>query len=71
MVESISSGAAGTMSADLVGVVVCQLFYLFIVRTAVFWGIALSDCLIIFSTLFTLIYMEGKLYGECSSRVDF
>ena len=41
MVGSISSGAAGTMSANLVGVGsfvgVSQLLYLFIVQTAV-WG---------------------------------
>ena len=40
MVGSISSGAAGTMSAVLVRVgsivAVSQVFYLFIVRTAVF-----------------------------------
>ena len=75
MVASISSGAAGTVSADLVGVGsfvgVSQLFYLFIVRTAVFWGIALSGCFIILSTLFILTSMEGKLCGECSLQVDF
>ena len=40
MVESISSGAAGTMSAVLVGVDsfvgVSQVFYLFIAWTAIF-----------------------------------
>ena len=65
---SISSGAAGAMSAILVVlrsfVGVSQLFYLFIVFTAAFWGIGLSDCFIILSTLFILTYMEGKLYGE-------
>ena len=65
VVGSISSGAAGTMSADLVGVGslvgVSQLFYLFIVWTAVFWGIAFSGCFIILSTLFILTYMEGNL----------
>ena len=75
MVGSISSGAPGTMSAVLVGVGsfvgVSQVFYLFIVWTAVFWGIALSGCFIILSTLFILTYMEGKLCGERSSRVDF
>ena len=52
MVGSISSGAPCTLSADLVGggvgvgsfVGVSQLFYLSIVWTAVFWGIALSGC---------------------------
>ena len=75
MVGSISSGAAGTMSADLVGVGsfvgVSQLFYLFIVWTAAFWGIAPSGCFIILSTLFILTDMEGKLCGEHSSWVDF
>ena len=75
MVGSISSGAAGTMSAVLVGVGsfvgVSQLFYLFIVCTAAFWGIGLSDCFIILSTPFILNYMEGKLCGEWPSRVDF
>ena len=44
-------------SAVLVGVGsfvgVSQLFYLLFVWTTVFWGIALSDCFIILSTLFT------------------
>ena len=73
MVGSISSGAAGTMSAVLVGVgsfvCVSQVFYLFIVWTAIFGGIALSACFIILSTLFILTYMEGKLCWEHSSRV--
>ena len=30
-----------------------------------------SDCFIILSTRFILTYMEGKLGGERSSRVDF
>ena len=74
MVGSISSGAAGTMSAVLVGVgsfvVISQVFYLFILCTAVFGGVALSGCFIILSTFFILTYMEGKLCGERSSRVD-
>ena len=74
MVGSISSGAAGTMSVVLVGVgsfvVVSQVFYLFILLTAVFGGTALSDCFIILSTFFILTFMEGKLCGERSSRVD-
>ena len=65
---SISTGAAGSMSAILVVlrsfVGVSQLFYLFIVFTAAFWGIGLSGCFIILSTLFILTYMEGKLCGE-------
>ena len=73
MVGSISSGAAG--SAVLIGVGsflgVSQLFYLLIVCTTAFWGIALSDCFIILSTLFILTYMEGKLCGERSARVVF
>ena len=75
MVGSISSEGAGTMSAVLVGlgsfVGVSQVFYLFIVGTAVFWGIALSGWFIISNTLFVLTYMEGKVYGERSSRMDF
>ena len=75
MVGSISSGAAGTMSAVLVGVGsfvgVSELFYLFLVWTAAFWEIALSGCFIILSTLLILTYREGKLCGEGSSRVDF
>ena len=59
-------------SAVLVGVGsfvgVSQLFYLLIVCTTAFWGVNLSDCL---SALFILTYMEGKLCGECSLRVDF
>ena len=58
MVGSISSGAAGIMSAVLAGmgsfVGVSQVFYLLIVWTAVFGGIALSGCFIILSTLFIL-----------------
>ena len=72
---SISIGAAGTMSAVLLGlgsfVGVSQVFYLFIVGTAVFWGIALSGWFIISNRLFVLTYIEGKVYGERSSRVDF
>ena len=72
---SISIGAAGTMSAVLLGlssfVGVSQVFYLFIVGTAVFWGIALSGWFIISNRLFILTYIEGKVYGERSSRVDF
>ena len=62
-------------SAVLVGmgsfVGVSQLFYLLIVCTNAFWGIALRDYFIILSTLFILTYMEGKLRGERSLRVDF
>ena len=62
-------------SAVLVGVGsfvgVSQLFYLLIVCTTAFWGIAVSDCFIILSILFILTYMEGKLCGERSLRVDF
>ena len=62
-------------SAVLVGVGsfvgVSQLFYLPTVLATVFGGIALSDCFIILSKRFILTYMEGKLGGECSSRVDF
>ena len=47
-----------------------QLFYLLIVCTNAFWGIALSDYFIILSTLFILTYMEGKLRGGRSLRVD-
>ena len=58
MVGSISSGAEGTMSAILVGVGsfvgVSQLFYLFIVQTAVSRGIALSACFITLSAVFIL-----------------
>ena len=65
MEDSISGGAAGPASAVLVGmgsfVGVSQVFYLFIVWTAVFLGIG----------LFILTYMEGKLCGERSSWVDF
>ena len=72
---SISIGAAGTMSAVLLGlgsfVGVSQVFYLFIVGTAVFWGMALSGWFIISNRLFVLTYIEGKVYGERSSRVDF
>ena len=72
---SISIGAPGTMSAVLVGLGsfmgVSQVIYLFIVGTAVFWGIALSGWFIILNTLFVLTYMEGKICGERSSRVDF
>ena len=75
MVGSISSGAAGTMSAVLVGLGsfegVSQVFYLFIVWTDVSWEIALSGWFIILSKLFILTYMEGKFCGERSSRVDF
>ena len=74
MVGSISSGAAGTMSVVLVGVgsfvVVSQVFYLFILLTAVFGGTAFSGCFIILSTFFILTFMEGKLCGERSSWVD-
>ena len=70
MVGSISSGAAGTMSAVLVGLGsfegVSQVFYLFIVWTDVSWEIALSGWFIILSKLFILTYVEGKLCGERS-----
>ena len=50
-------------SAVLVGVGsfvgVSQLFYLPIVWTTVFWGIALSDCFIILSTLF-IFNLHGR-----------
>ena len=75
MVGSISSGAVGTMSAALVGVGsfvgISQVFYLFTVCIADFWGIALSCWFIIFNKPFILTYMEGKLCGECSLQVDF
>ena len=75
VVGSISSRAAGTISAILVRlgsfVGVSQVFYLFIVWTAVFCGIALSGWFIILYTLFILPYMKGKHCGERSSRVDF
>ena len=48
---------------------VSQLFYLLIVGTTAFWGIALSDCFIILTTLFILTNMEERLCGERSSRV--
>ena len=61
---SISIGAAGTMTAVLVGlgsfVGVSQVIYLFIVGTAVFWRIALSGWFIISNTLFVLTYMEER-----------
>ena len=70
MVGSISSGAAGTMSTVVAGmgsfVGISQVFYLFIVWTAAFGGIAVSGCFIILSTLFILTYMEGKLFEERS-----
>ena len=75
MVGSISRGAAGTMPAILVEVGffvgVSQVFYLFIVSTTVFWGIALSDWFIILITLFILTYIEREICGECSLPVDF
>ena len=75
MVGSISSGAAVTLPAVLVGlgsfVGVSQVFYFIFVWTAVFWRLALSGWLTILSTLFILTYMEGTLYGERSSGVDF
>ena len=62
-------------SAVLVGVGsfvgVSQLFYLAIVLTTAFGGIALGDCFIILSTLCILTYMEGKFCGERFPRVDF
>ena len=69
MVGSISSGAAGTMSANLVGVGsfvgVSQLLYLFIVQTAVWGGTALSACFIILSALFRWkeSSVESALHG--------
>ena len=73
----ISSKAAGSMSAVLVGIGsfagVSQVFLYFIIYcvNGFFAVTALSDCFIIFSTLFILTYMEGKFSGEHSSRVDF
>ena len=64
------------MSAVLVGVGsfmgVSQVFFLFyyLCVNSFIGGPALSDCFIIFSTLFFLTYMEGKFSGEHSSRVD-
>ena len=73
----ISSKTAGSMSAVLVGVgsfvAVFQVFFLFyyLLFCGFFGGTTLSDCFIVFSTLFILTYMERKFSREHSSRVDF
>ena len=78
VVESISSEAAGTAYAVLVGVgsfvsvfyILCLFYYL--LREPLFFGGAVfSGWFIIFSALFILTYMERKFSGESSSRADF
>ena len=78
VVGLLSSKAAGSMSAVLVGVGlfvgVSQVFFLFyylLCERLFLGGTALSDRFIIFSTLFILTYMERTFSGVHSLRVDF
>ena len=70
---SISSRAAGLplCGSGLLRGCFSIILFIYCLNYCFLGGITLSDCFIILSTLFILTYMEGKLCGERSSRVDF